>query len=118
MERIRPEEISSIIARRIKSFKERLDIADVGEVVEVGDGIAKIYGLRRAMASELVEFPHKIFGLILNLEEEVAGVAIFGPTERIKEADPVRLTIFARGEGSKFARFSTSYANWRGSARS
>lgn len=92
MERIRPEEISSIIARRIKAFKERLDIADVGEVVEVGDGIAKIYGLRRAMASELVEFPHKIFGLILNLEEEVAGVAIFGPTERIKEADPVRLT--------------------------
>lgn len=92
MERIRPEEISRVIARRIKSFKERLDIAEVGEVVEVGDGIAKIYGLRRAMASEIVEFPNKIYGLILNLEEEVAGVAIFGPAESVKEQDTVRLT--------------------------
>ncbi|UCB56757.1 MAG: F0F1 ATP synthase subunit alpha [Candidatus Omnitrophota bacterium] len=92
MEKIKPEEISAIIARRIKSFKEKLDIAEVGEVVEVGDGIAKIYGLRRAMASEIVEFPHKIFGLILNLEEEIVAAAIFGPTERIKEGDQVRLT--------------------------
>ena len=92
MQRLRPEEISRIIARRIKSFKERLDIAEVGEVVEVGDGIAKIFGLRRAMASELVEFPNGIYGLILNLEEEVVGTAIFGPTEGIKEGDQVRLT--------------------------
>jgi F-type H+-transporting ATPase subunit alpha len=92
MERIRPEEISSIIAKRIKSFKQKLDIAEVGEVVEVGDGIARIFGLRRAMASEIVEFPHQIYGLILNLEEEVAGVTILGPTKSIKEGDQVRLT--------------------------
>ncbi len=79
MEGIRPEEISRIIAKRIKLFKEKLDIAEVGEVVEAGDGIAKIYGLRRAMASELVEFPNKIYGLILNLEEEVVGAAILAP---------------------------------------
>ncbi len=92
MKSIRPEEISNIIAKRIKSFKEKLDIAEVGEVVEVGDGIAKIYGLRRAMASEIVEFPSQIYGLILNLEAEVAGVAIFGPSESVKEQDQVRLT--------------------------
>lgn len=92
MEKIRPEEISRVIAQRIQSFQKKLDIAEVGEVVEVGDGIARVYGLRRAMASEIVEFPGKIYGLILNLEEEVAGVAIFGPTESVKEADRVKLT--------------------------
>lgn len=90
--KINPEELSSIIKSKIKDFERKLDIAEVGYVVEVGDGIARIYGLERAMASELIQFPHHIFGMVLNLEEEVVGAALFGSDELIKEGDEVRLT--------------------------
>jgi len=90
--RIRPEEISSIIQEKIEGFKDKIDTAEVGRVIEVGDGIARVYGLNQAMLSELVQFPSGIKGMILNLEEETVGVSIFGDTSNIKEGDEVRLT--------------------------
>ncbi|MBU0595799.1 F0F1 ATP synthase subunit alpha, partial [Candidatus Bipolaricaulota bacterium] len=65
---------------------------EVGIVVEVGDGIARVYGLEQAMASEIVQFPHEIYGLVLNLEEESVGVALFGESEKIQEGDEVKRT--------------------------
>ena len=90
--RIRPEEISSIIQEKIEGFKDKIDTAEVGRVIEVGDGIARVYGLNQAMLSELVQFPSGIKGMMLNLEEETVGVSIFGDTSNIKEGDEVRLT--------------------------
>ncbi|MDD4909235.1 MAG: F0F1 ATP synthase subunit alpha [Candidatus Omnitrophica bacterium] len=89
---IKPQEITSIIRGKIENFKGRVDTARVGRVIEVGDGIAQVYGLGQAMMSELVEFPSGIKGMILNLEEETAGISIFGETSGIKEGDEVRLT--------------------------
>ena len=89
---IRPEEIREILKKQISSYKERVDIAEVGTVIEVGDGIARIYGLDNAMAGELLLFPHNIHGMVLNLEEETVGACIFGEDKFIKEGDEVRLT--------------------------
>ncbi len=91
--RIRPEEISSVIRSRIESFTKHYDLAQVGQVLEVGDGIARIYGLDDAMAGELVYFPKQdLYGMILNLEEESVGVCLFGDDSEIKEGDEVRCT--------------------------
>jgi F-type H+-transporting ATPase subunit alpha len=89
---IRPEEISSIIKTQIESFKKKLDISETGTVISVGDGIAQVYGLENAMASELLLFPNDIYGMVLNLDEETVGACLFGPDELIKEGDEVRLT--------------------------
>ena len=89
---IRAEEISSIIKKQIEAYKAKIDTARVGTVVEVGDGIATIYGLDEAMASELILFPNNIYGMVLNLEEETVSAVIFGEDALIKEGDEVRLT--------------------------
>ncbi|MGI5835254.1 MAG: F0F1 ATP synthase subunit alpha, partial [Chloroflexota bacterium] len=89
---VRADEISSILRQQIEQFKEVLTSVNVGTVVEVGDGIARIHGLSGAMASELLEFPGGIMGLALNLEEESVGAAILGPYTNIKEGDQVRAT--------------------------
>jgi F-type H+-transporting ATPase subunit alpha len=89
---IRPEEISSILERELREFVPELEQVGVGTVLEVGDGIARIYGLQDVMASELVEFPSGVMGMILNLEEDNVGAVIFGSDTLIKEGDEVRRT--------------------------
>ncbi|MEW6624180.1 MAG: F0F1 ATP synthase subunit alpha [Bacillota bacterium] len=89
---IRPDEISSIIKNQIENFRAQVDIADIGTVIQVGDGIARIYGLEKAMAGELLEFPGGISGMVLNLEEDNIGCVILGPYTGIKEGDQVKRT--------------------------
>ncbi len=91
--RISPEEISSVIKSRIESFSKSYDLSQVGQVLEVGDGIARIYGLENAMSGELVHFPKQdLYGMVLNLEEESVGVCLFGDDSEVKEGDEVRCT--------------------------
>src|SRR5487761_109341 len=89
---INADEIAGIIKQRIATFKTGADESEVGTVIEVGDNIARIYGLDAAQASELVQFPNGIEGVVLNLEEDNVGVAIMGPDTDIKEGDQVRRT--------------------------
>jgi len=90
--KIRPEEISSIIKTEIENYKKSLDIKTSGSVVEVGDGIARIYGLSNAKAGELLEFPNGIKGMVLNLEENNVGAVLLGDPTGVKEGDEVRAT--------------------------
>ena len=89
---MRKDEISAILKEQIRGFDYDLEMNEVGVVVEVGDGIARVFGLQRAMSAEIVEFPNDIFGLILNLEEESVGIALFGESECVQEGDEVRRT--------------------------
>src|SRR3972149_5654045 len=86
---VRPEEIASIIRQQIEQFGGAVTAVDVGTVVDAGDGIARIYGLRNAMYSELLEFQNGIMGMALNLEEDVVGAIILGDYLKIKEGDEV-----------------------------
>ena len=89
---IRPDEISSILKNQIENFQAQVDISDVGTVIQVGDGIARIYGLEKVMAGELLEFPGGIAGMVLNLEEDNIGCVILGPYTGIREGDQVKRT--------------------------
>src|SRR5579862_35566 len=89
---IRAAEISDIIREQIKDYEKQLEVRETGIVLSAGDGIARIYGLDKAEAGELIEFPHGIFGIVLNLEEDNVGAAIFGEQQAIKEGDEVRRT--------------------------
>ncbi|BDG09706.1 F0F1 ATP synthase subunit alpha [Anaeromyxobacter paludicola] len=89
---IRADEISRIIRDQIKDYGKKVDVAETGTVLSQGDGIARIYGLSGAAAGELLEFPHGIRGLVLNLEEDNVGAAIMGHADRIREGDPVKRT--------------------------
>lgn len=89
---IRPEEISSILKQQIERYQTEPEVADVGTVIQVGDGIARIYGLEQAMAGELLEFPGEVYGMVLNLEEDNVGAVILGPYTHIKEGDQVKRT--------------------------
>ncbi|MEK7842445.1 MAG: F0F1 ATP synthase subunit alpha [Deltaproteobacteria bacterium] len=89
---IKAEEISQLIKTQIKGFEKAIDVKEVGTVISVGDGIARIYGLEKAMAGELLEFPHNIRGMVLNLEADNVGAAIFGEDYKIKEGDIVKRT--------------------------
>lgn len=89
---IRPDEISSILKSQIENFQAQVDVSDVGTVIQVGDGIARIYGLEKAMGGELLEFPGGIAGMVLNLEEDNIGCVILGPYTGIKEGDQVKRT--------------------------
>jgi len=89
---IKAEEISSIIQEKIKDFDQRVDVTETGYVIQVGDGIAKVYGLEGAMAGELLEFSGNIFGVTLNLEEDSVGAVLMGSDTGIKEGDPVKRT--------------------------
>ena len=92
MAQIKAEEISEIIKQQLAGYEALVDVAEVGTVIEGGDGIARIYGLEKAMAGELLEFPHEIFGLVLNLEEDNVGAVLLGEAEAIKEGDQVKRT--------------------------
>ncbi len=89
---LRPEEISSVIKEQIKGYKSKLDVSEVGTVIQVGDGIARVYGLKNAMAGELLEFTGGVVGIAQNLEEDNIGCVLLGSDEGIKEGDPVKLT--------------------------
>ncbi|MDH5698504.1 MAG: F0F1 ATP synthase subunit alpha [Nitrospirota bacterium] len=89
---IKAEEISSIIKEKIKGFDQRVDVKEMGYVIQVGDNIAKVYGLEGAMAGELLEFPGGVYGVALNLEEDSVGVVLLGEDVGIREGDPVKRT--------------------------
>ena len=89
---IRAEEISKIIKDQIKGYEKEVDVAETGTILSVGDGIARIYGLRNVMSSELIEFPKGVMGMALNLEEDNVGCVLFGESVGIKEGDQVRRT--------------------------
>ncbi len=89
---VRPDEISEVIKRQIESYQDRVEMVDTGVVLSVGDGIARIYGLDNCMAMELLEFPHEVFGLALNLEKDNVGAVIMGDFEKLKEGDLVKRT--------------------------
>jgi len=89
---IRAEEISQVIRDQIKNYETKMEVSETGSVLSVGDGIARVYGLEKAMAMEMVEFPGSIYGLCLNLEEDNVGVAIMGNDAKIKEGDIVKRT--------------------------
>ncbi|MDZ7265207.1 MAG: F0F1 ATP synthase subunit alpha [candidate division KSB1 bacterium] len=89
---ITAKEISTVLKREIDKFEITTNFEEVGEIIQVGDGIARVYGLQHVMASELVEFPHEVFGMALNLEEDNVGCILFGKEEYLKEGDPVKRT--------------------------
>jgi F-type H+-transporting ATPase subunit alpha len=89
---IKPAEITDILRREIKEYGREIDVAETGTVLSVGDGIARVYGLDKAMAGELVEFPGGVQGMVLNLEEDNVGIAIMGEYEHVREGDLVRRT--------------------------
>ena len=89
---LRPEEISSVIKEQIKNYTAKLETTDVGTVIQVADGIARIHGLENAMQGELLEFPGEVYGMVMNLEEDNVGVVIMGSDREIKEGDIVKPT--------------------------
>src|SRR6187200_213537 len=89
---IRAEEISKILRDQIGSHTVQVDVAEVGSVISLGDGIARVHGVERAMAGEMLEFPHGVFGIALNLEEDSVGAVLLGDYTEIKEGDPVKRT--------------------------
>ena len=89
---IQPAEISAILKKRVKEFGKEAEVSEIGQVLSVGDGIARIYGLDNVEAGEMVEFPGNIKGMALNLEEDNVGVVIFGDDSSIKEGDTVKRT--------------------------
>jgi len=90
--RIHPDEISSILKEKINDFKFEIDISETGKVVQVGDGIARVYGMDNIMAGEMIEFPGGVVGMALNLEEDNVGCILFGETHKIKEGDIAKRT--------------------------
>ena len=89
---LRPEEISSVIKDEIKKYSTEFDVSDVGTVIQVADGIARIHGLEKAMQGELLEFPNEIYGMVLNLEEDNVGAVLLGDSSNINEGDTVKTT--------------------------
>ena len=92
MDGIRADEISKIIRQQIEGFDTSVEVSEVGTIIKVGDGIAEIFGLEKVMAGELLELPHEVAGIALNLEEDKVGAVLFGDYEKIKEGDQVRRT--------------------------
>ena len=84
------EEISSVIKEQIKRYAAQLEVADVGTVIQVADGIARIHGLDNAMQGELLEFPGEVYGMVLNLEEDNVGAVLLGAQRNVNEGDTVR----------------------------
>jgi F-type H+/Na+-transporting ATPase subunit alpha len=89
---IRPEEITAVIKKQIEGFSGSTELKEEGSVLQVGDGIARVYGLESAMSGELLELPNGVMGMVLNLEKENVGCVLFGPDNLVKEGDPVRRT--------------------------
>ena len=89
---LRPEEISSVIREQIEKYGAKLEVASVGTVIQVADGITRIHGLENAMQGELLEFPGEVYGMVLNLEEDNVGAVLLGESKSISEGDTVKTT--------------------------
>ena len=89
---LKPEEISSVIKEQVKRYAAQLEVSDVGTVIQVADGIARIHGLENAMQGELLEFPGEVYGMVLNLEEDNVGAVLLGDQKNINEGDTVKTT--------------------------
>ncbi|MCP5116151.1 MAG: F0F1 ATP synthase subunit alpha, partial [bacterium] len=92
MAQIRADEIARVLREEIKNYEAAVNVAEVGSVISVGDGIARVHGLENAMAGELLAFPHGVAGLALNLEEDQVGAVLLGDYEEIREGDEVKRT--------------------------
>ncbi|MEP1139016.1 MAG: HAS-barrel domain-containing protein, partial [Balneola sp.] len=99
MSQVRPDEVSAILRKQLSGFDSEADVYDVGTVLEVGDGIARVYGLSKVQAGELVELPdskdeagNNISGMVLNLEEDNVGIVLFGSSSSVKEGHTVKRT--------------------------
>ncbi len=92
MSAVRPDEVSAILRQQLSGFEKEVDVYEVGTVLLVGDGVARVYGLTKVMASELLEFPNGVIGMALNLEEDNVGAVLFGDETLVKEGDTVRRT--------------------------
>jgi F-type H+-transporting ATPase subunit alpha len=92
MAEVKPDEVSAILRKQLSGFEKEVDVYEVGTVVQIGDGVARVYGLTKCMASELIEFPHGVFGMALNLEEDNVGCILFGDFTKVKEGDEARRT--------------------------
>ena len=89
---LKPEEISSVIKEQIQKYSAELDVSNIGTVIQVADGIARIHGLEKAMQGELLEFPGEVYGMVLNLEEDNVGAVLLGNQKNINEGDTVKST--------------------------
>ncbi|MGE8302333.1 MAG: F0F1 ATP synthase subunit alpha, partial [Sphingobacterium paramultivorum] len=89
---VRPDEVSAILREQLSGFKSEAELEEVGTVLAVGDGIARIYGLTKVQSGELVEFDNGLQGIVLNLEEDNVGVVLLGPSDEIKEGDTIKRT--------------------------
>src|SRR6516164_4200142 len=92
MAQIRADEITNILRQEIENYEKAIDVTEIGSVISVGDGIARIHGLEKVMAGELIEFPHDVSGIAMNLEEDQVGTVLLGEYQEIKEGDEVRRT--------------------------
>src|SRR5262245_35945987 len=92
MAQIRADEITRLLREEIDNFDKAVSVSETGSVISVGDGIARVHGLENVMYGELVELPHSVTGLAMNLEEDQVGVVLFGDSEKIREGDEVRRT--------------------------
>ena len=92
MASIKADEITKILKAQIDNYEQAVDVEEVGSVISVGDGIARVYGLENVMSGEMIEFPHGVFGIALNLEEDQVGAVLLGEYTMIKEGDEVRRT--------------------------
>src|SRR5882724_2571108 len=92
MAQIRADEITKILRQEIENYDRAIDVSEVGSVISLGDGIARIHGLEKVMAGELIEFPHNVSGIAMNLEEDQVGAVLLGEFAEIKEGDEVKRT--------------------------
>jgi F-type H+/Na+-transporting ATPase subunit alpha len=92
MAEVRPDEVSTILRQQLSGFEAEVDVYEVGTVLQIGDNVARVYGLTKCMAGELLEFPNNVFGMALNLEEDNVGCILFGESEHVKEGDTVKRT--------------------------
>src|SRR5215510_10510572 len=92
MAQIRPDEITQLIRQQIENYETKIAVDEVGTVISLGDGIARVHGLEKVMAGELLSFPHDVSGIAMNLEEDQVGVVLLGDYTEIKEGDEVKRT--------------------------
>ncbi len=91
---VKAGEVSAVILKQLSGYENEVDIYDIGTVLSVGDNVARVYGLSKCQASELIEFPHGVFGVALNLEEDNVGCVLFGEVHLVKEGDTVKAMRF------------------------
>ena len=106
MVEVRPDEVSAIIRQQLAGFKSEAELEEVGTVLQVGDGIARVYGLTKVQSGELVEFDNGLQGIVLNLEEDNVGVVLLGPYGDIKEGDTIKVKLI--GVDQKTGKFKLS----------